>query len=314
MATNTTQPKMTKETGVFNTNWRKASYYMECLSKVAQATSGFPYKEIWQSVFDDHTWEEREAQIRNSKKRETKKEAKFAPKNLVTPKNVLNLYRDEYRTMCTSTGKEYKNAEFDIAFKALGEADKARLSAKHKTELETYKRAEAEQLALAIQAGEYPEPKPKGFLTEYMVFGGECRKPGNIYLTADESARFATLSIKDQSGILSDAFKRYKENAELMRPIKAIAVADKERYVKELHAWKIRALERQITKLTREGADTASMATELETLRSKPPTTAVLAPVVQAQAQASAEVPAKKARAPRKPATKSGPVPEPEDA
>lgn len=323
MATNTTLPTPKpdmKQTGVFNNKWQKAAYFMECLSMVAQASNGFPFKEIWQTVFDDHTWEEREALIKNSKKRETKKDAKFAPKNLNMPKNVLNLYREEYRVMCTSSGKEYKNAEFDVAFKALGEADKARLSAKHKTEMEVYKRAEAEQLSQAIQAGEFPEPKPKGFLTEYMVFGGECRKPGNVYLTADESARFATISIKEQSGILSEAFKRCKENAELMRTIKAIAVADKERYVKDLHAWKIRALERQITKLTREGADTASIATELETLRSKPPTIAVHAPSTTAQAsaspaQASADAPAnKKARAPRKPATKSAPVPEPEEA
>ena len=324
MATNTTPltPKQDmKQTGVFNTNWQKASYFMQCLHAVAQASNGFPYKEIWQTVFDDHTWEERETLIKNSKKREIKKDAKFAPKNLTTPKNVLNLYREEYRTMCTSTGKEYKNAEFDVAFKALSEAEKDRLSAKHKTEMETYKRAEAEQLTLAIQAGEYPEPKPKGFLTEYMVFGRECRKPVNVYLTAEESARFATISIKEQSGILSEAFKRCKDNAELMSSIKAIAVADKERYVKDLHAWKIRALERQITKLTREGADTASVATELETLRSsKPPSKQASAPAPTAQAPAPtpapapADVPAKKARAPRKQTAKSAPVPEPEEA
>ena len=142
MATNTTTPdstpKMTKETGQFNNNWRKAAYYMECLTKVAQSSSGFPYKDIWHSVLDDLTWEQREVFIKDKKKREVKRADKFVATGIDKPKNTRNLYMAEYREQCKSKGIEYNKDAFDVAYKALGEADKARHKAIYDADAELY--------------------------------------------------------------------------------------------------------------------------------------------------------------------------------
>lgn len=321
MATNTTQDsttKMTKETGQFNNNWRKAAYYMECLTKVAQSSSGFPYKDIWHSVLDDLTWEQREAFIKDKKKREVKRADKFVATGIDKPKNTRNLYMAEYREQCRTTGIEYNKDAFDVAYKALGDADKARLRTIYDAEAETYRRKVAEQQKVAIDNGAFPEPKPKGKLTEYLLFCSECRKPDNKFLTAEQKAEFTAMNadIKGQSGFISKIYATFKSTP-AMDYIKAMVDADKVRYEKELHAWKIRSLERSLAKITREGGETASIATELETLRSTAPVVVSTASAAAAPA-AEAVTPVKKPRAaPRgksATATKQTPVPEPEDA
>ena len=317
------QKKMTKETGQFNTNWRKASYFMECLSKVAMATNGFPYKEIWQSVFDDHTWEERETLIKKKKSSETKRQAKFKAEGLKKPKNALNRFRVEFRNKCKTAGTEYTNESFLSAFKQLSDADRQRLETEYRTELAAYDTQYAALKQRAIEQGEIDEGKPKSFKSSYMVFAEECRKPDTTLLTADEKARLQSLPVKEQTKVFAEAFNRLKTDVAVMAPINARVEQDKARFKQEEHAWKIRCLERKIAKVTREGGDTASMATELETLRSTPPVAKAVAPTAQAAttttvvvnvtAPASAE-PAKKARAPRTPKAKAAPVPEPDDA
>lgn len=332
MATNTIQepaPKMTKETGQFNNNWRKAAYYMECLTKVAQSSNGFPYKDIWHSVLDDMTWEQREAFIKDKKKREVKKADKFVATGIEKPKNTRNLFLAEYRADCSAKGIDYNNDAFEAAYKALGEADKARLKAIYDADAATYKRKVAEQQKSAIDNGEFPEPKPKGKLTEYLLFCSECRKPDNKFLTAEQKAEFAamTADIKGQSGFISKIYAAVKATP-AMDYIKAMVSADKVRYETELHAWKIRALERALAKATRDGAETASIATELETLRSTAShvskasaasSSTVSTPAVSVvEAAVTEATPTKKPRAaPRgksATATKQTPVPEPEDA
>lgn len=315
------QKKMTKETGQFNTNWRKASYFMECLSKVAMATNGFPYKEIWQSVFDDHTWEERETLIKKKKSSETKRQAKFKVEGLKKPKNALNRFRVEFRNKCKTAGTEYTNESFLSAFKQLSDADRQRLETEYRTELAAYDTQYAALKQRAIEQGEIDEDKPKSFKSSYMVFAEECRKPETTLLTVDEKARLQSLPVKEQTKVFAEAFNRLKTDVAVMAPINARVEQDKARYKQEEHAWKIRCQERKIAKAIREGNDTSSMATELETLRSNPPVmkapatqpTASATVVVNVTAPASAEA-SKKARAPRAPKAKTAPVPEPDDA
>lgn len=312
------QKKMTKETGQFNTNWRKASYFMECLNKVAMATNGFPYKEIWQSVFDDHTWEERETLIKKKKSSETKRQSKFKAEGLKKPKNALNRFRAEFRNKCKTAGTEYTNDSFLSAFKQLSDADRQRLESEYRTELATYDTQYAALKQRAIEQGEIDEDKPKSFKSSYMVFAEECRKPDTTLLTAEERTSLQTLPVKEQSKVFASAFNRLKTNATVMAPINARVEQDKARFKQEEHAWKIRCLERKIAKATREGGDTASLATELETVRSSPPS----APVTQAAPTTTTVVvnvtapaePVKKARAPRVTKAKAAPVPEPDDA
>jgi hypothetical protein len=323
MTTNQTvaeQKKMTKETGQFNTNWRKASYFMECLSKVAMATNGFPYKEIWQSVFDDHTWEERETLIKKKKSSETKRQAKFKAEGLKKPKNALNRFRAEFRNKCKTAGTEYSNESFLSAFKQLSDADRQRLETEYRTELAAYDTQYAALKQRAIEQGEIDEDKPKSYKSSYMVFAEECRKADTTLLTAEEKASLQTLPVKEQSKVFAAAFNRLKADAAVMAPINARVEQDKARFKQEEHAWKIRCLERKIAKATREGGDTASLATELETVRSSPPSvSAAPAPptttttVVVNVTAAPTEAP-KKARAPRAPRAKATPVPEPDDA
>ena len=326
MATNTTPeatPKMTKETGQFNNNWRKAAYYMECLSKVAQASTGFPHKDIWHSVLDDMTWEQREAFIKDKKKRENKKADKFVASGIEKPKNTRNLFLAEYRASCSAKGIDYNKDAFEAAYKALTEADKARLKAIYDAEAAIYKRKVDEQQKAAIDNGDFPEPKPKGKLTEYLLFCSECRKPDNKFLTAEQKAEFSamTADIKGQATFISKVYALFK-GTPAMDYIKTMVEADKVRFEKELHAWNIRKLERALAKATREGAETASIATELETLRSTASvvgSASAATSVVTTVAAASVEpTPAKKPRAaPRgksATATKQTPVPEPEDA
>lgn len=325
------EKKMTKETGQFNTNWRKASYFMECLGKVAQATNGFPYKEIWQSVFDDHTWEERETLIKKKKSSETKRQAKFKAEGLKKPKNALNRFRAEFRNQCKTAGTEYTNEVFLAAFKQLSEAVRQRLESEYRTELVAYDTQYAALKQRAIEQGEIDEDKPKSFKSSYMVFTEECRKPDTTLLTADEKASLHALPVKEQSKVFANAFNRLKTDAVIMAPINARVEQDKARFKQAEHAWKIRCLERRIAKATRDGNDTASLATELETVRSSPPnasanpatslaTTAAAAAstttsvVVNVTAVSTAAESAKKARAPRAPKAKATPVAEPEDA
>ncbi len=325
MTTNQTvaeQKKMTKETGQFNTNWRKASYFMECLSKVALATNGFPYKEIWQSVFDDHTWEERETLIKKKKTSETKRQAKFTVNGLKKPYNALNRFRVEFRNKCKTAGTEYTNESFLSAFKQLSDADRQRLETEYRTELAAYNTQYAALKQRAIEQGEIDEDKPKSFKSSYMVFAEECRKPETTLLTAEEKASLQTLPVKEQSKVFATAFNRLKGDATVMVPINARVEQDKARFKKEEHAWRIRCLERKIAKATRDGVDTTSLATELETVRSSPPivmtpvvpaTPAVVVNVVAAPADVPTEV-QKKPRAPRATKAKTVPVPEPDDS
>jgi len=325
MTTNQTvaeQKKMTKETGQFNTNWRKASYFMECLSKVASATNGFPYKEIWQSVFDDHTWEERETLIKKKKSSETKRQAKFKPEGLKKPKNALNRFRTEFRNQCKTAGTDYTNDSFLSAFKQLTEADRQRLEAEYRAEVAAYDTQYAALKQRAIEQGEIDEDKPKSFKSSYMVFAEECRRPDTTLLNAEEKASLQTLPVKAQSKVFATAFNRLKTDAAVMAPINARVEQDKARFKQEEHAWKIRCLERRIAKATREGGDTTSLATELETVRASPPTsvavvTKPVAPTptttVVVNVTAAADT-AKKPRAPRAGKAKAAPVPEPDDA
>jgi hypothetical protein len=319
------QKKMTKETGQFNTNWRKASYFMECLNKVALATNGFPYKEIWQSVFDDHTWEERETLIKKKKSSETKRQAKFKAEGLKKPKNALNRFRTEFRNQCKTAGDNYTNDSFLTAFKQLSDADRQRLETEYRTEMAAYDTQYAALKQRAIEQGEIDEDKPKSFKSSYMVFAEECRKPDTTLLNAEEKAQLQTLPVKEQSKVFATAFNRLKTDAAVMAPINARVEQDKARFKQEEHAWKIRCLERKVAKATREGGDTASLATELETVRASPPpaSTTVAKPDVSAaptttttvvvNVTASADT-AKKARAPRATKAKAAPVPEPDDA
>jgi hypothetical protein len=281
------------------------------------STNGFPVKEIWQSVFDDHTWEEREALIKKKKHSETKRQAKFKADGLKKPKNALNRFRSEFRSKCKATGAEYNNEAFLAAFKALTDADKQRLEAEYRAELVTYETQYAAQKQQAIEQGDIDEDKPKSFKSSYMVFAEECRKPDTKYLTAEEKTKLQALSIKEQSKIFAVAFARAKADAAVMAPINARVEQDKARFKREEHAWKIRCLERKIAKVTRENGDASSLATELETLRSTPPsapapaaatttTTTVVVNVTSADS-------AKKAKAPRGKG-KTAPVPEPDDA
>lgn len=318
MDTNTT-PKMTKETGQFNNNWRKAAYYMECLAKVAQASTGFPHKDIWHSVLDDMTWDEREAFIKDKKKKEAKRAEKFVASGIEKPKNVRNLYLAEYRAACSANGTDYNNDAFDAAYKALSDADKARLKATYDAEAAIYKRKVAEQQKAAIDNGEFPEPKPKGKLTEYLQFSNECRKPDNKFFTPEQKAEFAamTADITGQAKFIAKVYATFK-GTPAMDYIKTLVDADKVRYETELHAWKIRMLERALAKITREGGETSSIATELETLRSKAPVVSSATSSAAGPAPVTTNTPAKKPRAaPRGKsaiATKQTPVPEPEDA
>lgn len=323
---NTNQPvaeqkKMTKETGQFNTNWRKASYFMECLSKVAMATNGFPYKEIWQSVFDDHTWEERETLIKKKKSSETKRQAKFKAEGLKKPKNALNRFRDEFRNKCKTAGTEYTNDSFLSAFKQLTDADRQRLETEYRTELAAYDTQYAALKQRAIEQGEIDEDKPKSYKSSYMVFAEECRKADTTLLTAAEKSSLQTLPVKEQSKVFATAFNRLKTDAVVMAPINARVEQDKARFKQEEHAWKIRCLERKIAKATREGGDTASLATELETVKSSPPSVAVPAtqvtPTTTTTVVVNVTAPVdtvKKVRAPRTNKAKAAPVPEPDDA
>lgn len=316
------QKKMTKETGQFNTNWRKASYFMECLNKVAMATSGFPYKEIWQSVFDDHTWEERETLIKKKKSSETKRQAKFKAEGLKKPKNALNRFRAEFRNQCKTAGTDYSNEKFLSAFKQLTEADRQRLEAEYRAEVAAYDTQYAALKQRAIEQGEIDEDKPKSFKSSYMVFAEECRKADTTLLNAEEKASLQTLPVKEQSKVFATAFNRLKTDATVMAPINARVEQDKVRFKQEEHAWKIRCLERKIAKATREGGDTASLATELETVRASPPSVAVkpsvptttTTVVVNVTAPSTTADAAKKPRAPRATKAKAAPVPEPDDA
>lgn len=331
---NTNQPvaeqkKMTKETGQFNTNWRKASYFMECLSKVALATNGFPFKEIWQSVFDDHTWEERETLIKKKKSSETKRQAKFKAEGLKKPKNALNRFRAEFRNQCKTAVTDYTNESFLAAFKQLTEADRQRLETEYRTEVAAYDTQYAALKQRAIEQGEIDEDKPKSFKSSYMVFAEECRKADTTLLSAEEKASLQSLPVKSQSKVFATAFNRLKTDPAIMAPINTRVENDKARFKQEEHAWKIRCLERRIAKATREGGDTASLATELETVRSTPPsvaaakalaaaaattTTTVVVNVTAPTGTADAATAAKKPRAPRAPKATTAPVPEPDDA
>lgn len=309
----TEQKKMSKETGQFNTNWRKASNFMECLSKVANATEGFPYKELWQSIFDDHTWEEREALIRKRKQSESKRQAKFKPEGIKKPRNSLNRFRAEFRNKCKASGVEYNDDAFHAAYKQLSESERQRLESEYKTELAVYETQYAAQKQRAIEQGDVEEDKPKSFKSSYMVFAEECRKPDNTLLTPEEKASLQTLPVKEQSKVFATAFNRLKTDPTVMGPINVRVEQDKARYKKEEHAWRVRCLERKIAKLTREGNDVSSLATELETLRSSPPTAQTVAPAAVVVNVSSTEQ-TKKARAPRTTKAKAAPVPEPDDA
>jgi hypothetical protein len=260
---------MSKETGQFNTNWQKAAYYMKCLETLNKASTGFNHKEIWVQIYDDMTWEEREEFIKAQKKREVKKTAKFSTKEIKKPKNVFNKFRDYFRQKCTIEGIEYTNDAFTAAYNSMSPEDKARYEAEYQQDMEAYKAAYSQLRSQAIDAGDYPEDKPKGALSTYMIFGIECRKPNNTYLTAEEKEQLTKISMKESAKVIANAYKRIKDEPAAMDAIKELAAADKVRYAREFNEWNIRKLERQLRKAETANTDTGAIATELAEFKRK---------------------------------------------
>ena len=294
-----TTSAMSKLTGVFNTDALQASHFMKCLHMLAQSTEGFDYKKVWTDVFDDSTWDEREALIKKRKRHAAKKASKFtAPKELASPKNMRNRFRDDYRAKCNADGVVYNNNNFNVAYNALTEAEKDRYKALYEAEQKAYEVKYNQLMTAAIESGDFMEAKPTGPKAPYIFYMAECRNPNNTLLTADEKATIAKEpgAVTVHASVISNAYKRHKDDPVTMAPFVKMAADAKAKYKVDEYNWKIRCLERQLAKLTREGGETSRVATELETLKSNPPSKVVpVAPVVASVSSApeTAKAPAK---------------------
>jgi hypothetical protein len=97
----------------FDKDWEMSKHYIDAVRQIAQRAENIDADQLYQ-IFDTKTIPEREESNKKLKtkqnKRQKKKNEKFVVAGLAKPKNVRNLFREQYHARCKAEGKEFDNA------------------------------------------------------------------------------------------------------------------------------------------------------------------------------------------------------------
>ena len=281
MTTNTSTTETTKlMNGIYSTefdkDWEMSKHYIDAVRQIAQRAENIDADQLYQ-IFDTKTIPEREEANKKLKtkqnKRQKKKNEKFVVAGLAKPKNVRNVFREQYKTRCTAEGKAFNKDEFDAAFKALSADALEALKLEVNAAKDSYEREYELQLARAVASGDYPEKAPTKFKRAYIIFTEDMRNAlantSDARMTAAQREQFSKMSMTEKSKAFGELWKTVSD-AEKAR----YAGLEKEAelaYTAEFYDYSVRVLERQIAKAEREGHDAKEHRDRLVEVQLKPP-------------------------------------------
>lgn len=281
MTTNTTTTETTTQmNGIYSTefdkDWEMSKHYIDAVKQIAQRAENIDADQLYQ-IFDTKTIPDREEANKKLKtkqnKRQKKKAEKFVVAGLAKPKNVRNLFREQYKTRITAEGKTFNKDEFDAAFKALSPDAREALDLEVKSANESFQREYEQHLARAVASGDYPEKAPTKFKRAYLIFTEDMRaavgNPADTRLTATQRTQISAMSMTQKSKAFGELWKTVSE-AEKAR-YAALEKEAEQAYTAEFYDYNIRVLERQIAKAEREGHDAKEYRDRLVEVQLKPP-------------------------------------------
>ncbi len=282
MTTNTSTTETTKlMNGIYSTefdkDWEMSKHYIDAVRQIAQRAENIDADQLYQ-IFDTKTIPEREEANKKLKtkqnKRQKKKNEKFVVAGLAKPKNVRNVFREQYKTRCTAEGKTFNKDEFDAAFKALSADALEALKLEVNAAKDSYEREYEQQLARAVASGDYPEKAPTKFRRAYIIFTEDMRNAlaneSDVRMTAAQREQFSKMSMTEKSKAFGELWKTVSdaEKARYSGLEKEAELA----YTAEYYDYEVRNLERQIAKAEREGHDAKQHRDRLVEVQLKPPT------------------------------------------
>jgi hypothetical protein len=260
----------------FDKDWEMSKHYIDAVKQIAQRAENIDADQLYQ-IFDTKTIPEREESNKKLKtkqnKRQKKKSEKFVVAGLSKPKNVRNLFREQYHARCKAEGKEFNNTEFAAAYSTLSADAKEALELEVRASKDAFDREYEQQLARAVASGDYPEKAPTKFKRAYIIFAEEMR-----HLLADSTStrfdastreRFSKMSMTEKSKAFGNMWKTVSE-VEKAR-YSALEKEAELAYTAEFYDYNVRVLERQIAKAEREGHDAKEYRDRLVEVQLKPP-------------------------------------------
>ena len=217
--------------GRFKTNPSEAKFFLEFLDKLPAAGYDIPNDEIL-AFFWGESRDALEKHIKKANRREKKKEATFAPKDLKKPPTANILFQKDFKTKCDKNGTKFDLKSSAEAYKALSDKDRAKYVAESQR-LKAEYQAEYDRLRdAAIQAGEFPADKPKKPLTAYFRYLNDVRAQLQAKYADDEDRKAVNGKVaKDSAAMwkaLNDKQREKYENAYRQ---------DKEKYDAALTKW-----------------------------------------------------------------------------
>ena len=254
----------------FNSDYKKAQNFIECLKFIQQEYDNFPLEDVWTKI-DDKTIEEREKHIKGMKRREKKKDDKFAPDGIKKPKR-LEIARDDYRRQMKEKGENYSNERFVKWYASLKDKQKTVYENQYQKELKEYETEYEKQMKTAIENGDYPEPKPKQPPSGYFLFISECRKGNAKYVTKKDLVGSENMKeIERTQKIFGPLWNKFKTNKKEFAILMEVVDNLKTVYHRELYERNVRVLERLIAKGEREGTDVEGFKEELADVKKDEP-------------------------------------------
>ena len=279
MTTNTTTETKLMN-GIYSTefdkDWEMSKHYIDAVRQIAQRAENIDANQLYQ-IFDTKTIPEREESNKKLKtkqnKRQKKKNEKFVVAGLAKPKNVRNLFREQYHARCKAEGKEFDNAGFTAAYAVLSADAKEALELEVRSAKEVFDREYEQHLARAISSGDYPEKAPTKFKRAYIIFAEEMRHAladsTDARFDAVKRSLFAKMSMTEKSKAFGELWKTVSE-AEKTR-YSALEKEAELAYTAEFYDYNVRVLERQIAKAEREGLGSQEYRDRLTEVQLKPP-------------------------------------------
>jgi hypothetical protein len=246
----------------FNSDFKKAQNFIECLKFIQLEYTNFPLNEVWNKI-DNKSLDERDKYIKAQKRKVKRKDAKFKPDGLKRPKRI-ELARDDYRCLMKEKNDNYSNDRFVKWYAALSDKEKDKYEKLFIKASKEYQVEYDKQFKTAIENGDYPEPKPKQPPTAYFLFTSVCRAGNSKYISKKDIERGKDMKeierTKEIYGPLWNNFKTNKKGFDtFMEVVNNLKVIYKHR----LYERNVRVLERLISKGVRDSTDVEGFKEEL---------------------------------------------------
>jgi hypothetical protein len=254
----------------FNADYKKAQNFIECLKFIQQEYANFPMSDVWTKI-DDKSVEEREKHIKNQKRKERKRDDKFAVVDVKKPKR-LEIVRTDYRRIMKENGDNYSNVRFCKWYNALTKTQKEGYEKQFQKEMDAYMSEYKKQKQSAIENGDYPEPKPKQPQSGYFLFISECRKGNTKFVSKKDLEDSKDMTeIERTKSVFGPLWNKFKDNEVAYKELMEVVVNLKTVYKRQLYERNVRVLERLIAKGVRDNTDVEGLKEELLDVKKNEP-------------------------------------------